>query len=405
MKKIFSIIVIILLIINVIVGSLLLFDIQILKSPKTKVTISLLEINPDEILLQTSIEISNSNPFDLIVNNLGVNTTIKNGSEVLNLHIDGGDIPSQGNRTFSSSDTIAFHGNFSDILLTTVKGTLGINILGFLKKTLPIEITVVTSLGDVLKSITAPVIHLESVIHQIVSDGIIFSGNVTVDNPNTIEMSAENITLVFTTENGTNIGNLVFSGGIIPAKGSSHFNVAGKVGFQVLNPEVLSIKLEGTIGVRAAGVTKKIPFSVDATILIPSLSDLLADKNPINLSLIGNLKLTVKGLRADVELKIYNPYVLAVTAQDLVCSLSRVDKNVSHMLGTTNMTSCLTEAGKTSCLDGQIIVPFTTLFFSGGRRLIPDYYQLTLQGNFSFVGIHHSLPLSLNAYLDPHLFR
>ena len=405
MKKLLIIIVVVLFLIEIVVGSFLFYNIQIIQTPKIKATLTVVKITPDETLIQTHLNITNSNPFDLVISNLVVNSTTQNGDNVLHVHLDGGVIPSNQKKVFTSNDTISFHGNLSDVLSSSIQAVIGFRILGFLEKTIPLDITVDVVVGDILNSFAAPQVHIESMVHEISTDGISFQGTVAVDNPNTFDISVENLSLLFENKTGTRIGSLTMMGGVISGIHTSVFPVSGKVGFEVLNPEELSIKIQGDAGIRVSGLKKIIPFFADISLSIPQLSDLLTSKNPINISLIGNLKLTMRGLRADIEFNIYNPYVIAIAAQDLVCLLSKVDRNKTVVIGETALTSCVTSTSSTSCLDGQIIVPYFKLLFTKGQHLIPQYYKLTLQGNFSFQGINQSLPLSINAFLDVHFLR
>ena len=404
MKKLIIILVVALFIGEIIIGSLLLFDVQLIKTPKTTINIDLVEITPEQVLVRTTLNFTNPNPFTLLIQNLHINTITENGEKIIDEEIASGNIPANGNKLFTSEMTIAFQDDIPNQLYSTFSGTIGIQILGIIQKTLPLEVTIVTNVTEALQNLVIPVVHLQAKINTITENGVNFTGTVDVDNPNPFELTVENISLIITTDTGTQVGTFSVRNGLVPAKGVKQFTASGDLLFIVLNAKTVNITLQGTASAHVAGAKKTLPIHAEALITVPWLSDLLVSENPIELSLKGELKLTLRGLRANVSLNIYNPYVIELVAYDLECSLYRVDHDVETLLGNTKLQNCTVQADDANCLSGIIQVPYRTLLFSG-RRIFPDWFELRLQGNFSFEGIDQSLPLSIRAYLDVHLLR
>jgi hypothetical protein len=157
-KTIVAIILTVLLIINIVVAAFLFVDIQVLSFPQTTIRVDIIEINSDEIILQHDLQLYNPNSFEMILKDFQIVATTTTGEEVTNLTIDGGSIPGQAHRNFTGSGRVTMKGNLSDVLRSTITGIVGLNIFGIIKKTIPLKLTVLTSLKEALKKISIPTI-------------------------------------------------------------------------------------------------------------------------------------------------------------------------------------------------------------------------------------------------------
>ena len=106
-----------------------------------------------------------------------------------------------------------------------------------------------------------------------------------------------------------------------------------------------------------------------------------------------------------VGLKIYNPSDIPLVAENLVCSISRLDGEKTYVLGSENMELCNISPHKTICIKTQILIPYMKYLFSGSNKLLPEWLILNIEGDFSIAGTRQSFPLSISAYVDPHFFR
>jgi hypothetical protein len=120
--------------------------------------------------------------------------------------------------------------------------------------------------------------------------------------------------------------------------------------------------------------------------------------------LSGSFKLRARGVLCTIEFAIYNPSKIPLDARNLMCSIFRLDKNETHLLGQQNMNPCTIEPKNKVCLSTQILIPYSKFLFSGTRRILPDWFILTIEGNFSISGVNRSLPISITGNLSPHLF-
>ena len=159
MRKI-KILLIILIIINIIFASIFIIDIQLFKTPDVLIELNILDVNSDEIVLGSNIKIVNPNSFELIVTDLKVESKTKDGEKIGDILIPGGKIPSNGEKNFNSTNTIMFKSNNFDFIENTVYAKVGVNILGFINKIIPLKINVIVSLNEFLKELSQPDVNI-----------------------------------------------------------------------------------------------------------------------------------------------------------------------------------------------------------------------------------------------------
>ena len=100
-------------IIYIIFGGLLFLNVQLMEAPEILVEIEVTEINSEEAILQTVVNINNPNGFNMVTKNLKVVTTTPDGYEVANVLIKGGKINSNSKKTFTEDIKIAFDGRYA----------------------------------------------------------------------------------------------------------------------------------------------------------------------------------------------------------------------------------------------------------------------------------------------------
>jgi LEA14-like dessication related protein len=403
-KIVFTLLVFILLIINIIVSALLFLDIQIIEMPETTIEIDLIEIDAKELLLQTSIEIYNSNRFEIIVDNFEVVTKTINGDEIARINIDGGSISSNSKKIFESSDAIEFKGQGYSTLASKVTGTVGVNFLGFIKKTLPIAVNIITSLGDVIEDISAPITHISINFGELTQEGIDFTGLIDIYNPNPIEMYIEDFTVEIETETGEIVGNLNVTGGTIPVKSSFILNGYGRIFIEALNAQTLLVNMSSIAGVKIAGINKSIPFSIDTRINIPRLDDILSLDAPTDAIIKSDMKATLRGFTADMTLEVSNPNRIGLIARDVIFSIYRADGDEKELVGRSIIEEAEVGAEDTTEIPTQILLPYSKLFYSRGKGFLPDALLVLIRANITVPGVDTHIWIGVSGYQDMHPF-
>lgn len=403
-KIVFTLLVFILLIINIVVSALLFLDIQIIEMPETTIEIDLIEIDAKEIILQTSIEIYNPNRFEIIVDNFEVVTNTINGDEIARINIDGGSISSNSKKIFESSDAIAFKGQGYSTLTSKVVGTVGVNFLGFIKKTLPIAVNIITSVGDVIEDISAPITHISVDFGELTQEGIDFTGLFDIYNPNSIEMYIEDFTVEIETETGEIVGKLNVTGGTIPAKSSFILNGFGRIFIEALNAQSLIVNLSSVAGVKIAGINKSIPFSIDTHINIPGLDDILSMDAPTDAIIKSDMKATFRGFISYMTLEVNNPNKIGLIARDVTFSIYRADGDEKKLVGRSIIEEEEVGAENSTEIKTQILLPYSKLFLSLGKRFLPDALFVLIRANITIPGVDSHIWVGVSGYQDMHPF-
>jgi LEA14-like dessication related protein len=404
LKKL-KIILIILVLINLIVASFLIINIQIFESPEIIMNVNILDVNSEELILETKIEIINPNSFELIVSDLKVTSKTEEGLEIGNIKINGGNIYSYTNKTFKSTDKLSFKSDEFKVLKNTVNAVIGIKFLGFIQKTIPLKVTVISSLETIFESLKLPIIKINSSFDELSEKGMNFSTSVNIYNPTTFELKIDNLTLDILTDKKVDAGQIKLDRSFIEPNSSKIFISKGTIFYDALDAETLLMKLSGSAGAKIAGINKSVLFSTDASFDIPNIKDFIFYNETIDFGLPIQLKLTLKGISGTIGFRIYNPSNIPLVADNLVCSIHRLDGEKKTLLGQENMDSCQISPKNKICIQTEINVPYYKFFFSGSSRLLPDWIVLRIEGDFSIAGTHQAFPISLEGFVDPRILK
>jgi len=308
-KKIVKLLFLIISFIYIIIGILLFINIQVMEAPEVIINIEVSEINPEEAILQTIIEIDNPNNFEIVVKNIEIETTTSERYKVAHVLIEGGNIPSNEKKSFTKDVIIKFEGHSPELLTSKITGDVGMNIL-FIQKTIPLNIGIVTSIEKLINEFAAPSISVTVEFDEATAEGINLSAIINAYNPNSFEIYIEDFSGEIVTETGNIVGNLNVIGGMLPAKNSMEINGTGRILYEALNAEKLSFNIDGVAGAKIAGFEKNLSFNIETRLIIPDLEELILSKdNPTFLRIKEKSKLTLKGLVVDIFLEMNNIYL------------------------------------------------------------------------------------------------
>lgn len=403
-KIVVILLVFILLIINIIVSGLLFFDIRLIEMPETTIDIDLIEIGTREIILQTSIEIYNPNSFEILVDNFEVITNTMKGDEIARINVEGGSISSKSKKIFESTDNIELKGQGFSTLTSKITGIVGVNFFGLIKKTLPISINIITSVGDVIEDVSAPIIHISGDFGEITQNGVDFTGTINVYNPNSFEMYIEDFAVEIETETGIIVGVLNVTGGTIPAKTSFILNGIGRILIEALNAKTLTINMSTVAGVKIAGINKSIPFLIDAHINIPRLDDILNLDAPTDAIIESDMKATLRGFTSNMTLEVNNPNKIGLIARDVIFSIYRVDGEETKLVGRSIIEEAIVGAEDKTEIQTEILLPYLKLFYSRGKGFLPDALLVLIRANITVPGIDTHIWIGVSGYQDMHPF-
>ncbi len=400
MKKIIVIILVAATILNIVAGAFLFLDIQEMDIPETTLALEIITITTDEAVLQTTLSINNHNSFPVILQNITMVTTDENGGTINHLTIPGGETKAHENRSFTTTASIRFNGSLPTHLTSRLTGTFGTIFFGIIKKTFPLKFTIETSLNNILEQFTLPHIHLAANFSDITQEGINFTGVIEITNPNTIDISVENLSADITTETGIPVGTVTIQGETIPAKTTKQLTGSGWILLKALNAVSLRMMMTGDIIISIAGIRKPMNISLEADIIPPSLGQLLSDL-PTEASLTGVYTYTLKdGLRDEVTFTIKNPNKLTLLANDIIVQIYRVDGTKTRMISNGTLPDGLITPQSTTVLQGDMFIPLTQLWPRRGERFIPDQLQVILRSNVTIPGFNQTIWIGVIGYQD-----
>jgi len=405
-RKTITVLTIILLLVNIIVAIFIFADIQIIKAPKTEVYIDIVEVNSDEIILNAKLKMYNSNSFQIGVKNFLVTSMNYENEKLGELKIPGGTIPSYETSVFSGREKIVLKESENlTILKNKIAGKISVTFLGFITKTIPLEVIIITSVEKIFENLEIPDINVEAHLTDLSEKGIEFSAKVNVYNPTSLIYNVNNLFLYFTTNQGVNVGNISVEGGLVKPKSNSTFISTGLVLYQALDAEVLILNLRGIAGAEVGGISKNISFSTDTSLTIPNLKDFVFGEEQIDFRIPVQFKLTLKGILSNVGFSIYNPSNISLMGDNLICKIYRMDNEKMTLLSQEAMEICNINPKERICVKTQMIIPYSKYLFSGSLKFIPDWIILRIEGDFHIAGTKQAFPIALNAYVDPNVIK
>ena len=405
-KKIGTLVIFIVLIIEIVMGIFLFFIIQTVKAPDVGVTLQIINITSDSIILNAQLDVSNPNRFDVDLKNIDVSISNFSGSGILFLQGKGGSISAGKNRTFFAQKTTGFSGTLGDSFTVNVKGMVGVVFLGLIEKQIPVSVHITVTNMEVIDVISIPKVNMDFKLDKLTKTGILFSGAIDFSNADTFDFYIQNISISILTEDGKNLLTLNnIPDGIISAQGSLSLPVTSEIQLEVFNSQKIFVQLVGDAGFHLLGLHKTFPIFAKIAFSIPTIQEFLNSTASIGISVYSDFKLTARGLLINLTYVVVNPFIIDITAYDIICTIYRIDNGVIYELGSTPLEACLISGNETNCQPGEILIPYWKLFLTGAHQILPDWFQLNLNMNFSVIGVNQFIPATFNAYLDVHLLR
>jgi len=399
-RKIIAIILALFFVINIVAAALIFVDIQVLTFPQTTIRVNVIEINSDEIIIQHDLQLYNPNSFEMIIKDFQIVATTTTGDEVTNLTIDGGSIPGQSHRNFTGSDRITMKGNLSGMLSSKITGIVGFNLLGIIKKTIPLELTVLTSLKEALKKISIPTITIRAEFGTITRTAINLTTEIDVSNPNPFGMFIKNFILNITTETGKNVGHFIISGSQIPPENSVTLHGYGTVIIQALNAKKLLINLHAEAGANVAGINKSLPISSDIELAIPDLNQFIPADKPLELELKPDLQRVRGGLKSNMTLEVINPTNIPLVASEIFVIYYGYKNNKKYFVAEGSLGSGELIPEATTFFHGEAVLLYSKLINFTGRGFMPDMIFAQIRAKISLSGVNLSISVALGSYID-----
>jgi LEA14-like dessication related protein len=394
-------IVIILIIFNLLFGGILIGIIASIKAPDISAQIDILELNQDEIILQVKIEIDNPNFFSLSVENFNIICMNQSNNIYGNLNITGGQIEGSSKANFIENGSFNFNNYDFGPLINKISGNIGFNFFGIINKAVPIKITLITDLQKILTNINTPEITINATISEVTEDGISFIGSINIFNPNKFKIIIQDMSLYLESDTGDNVGNINISSEEINPNSYKNFSINGDLLYKTLNYDKVLIELKAKAGARIAGFQKSINISSKTQFEIPDIKELLLINDTMDFSISGEFKLRMDGVLTKVGFKIYNPSEIPLHMNNLTCYISSSVENQTTVIVQKDMEECVIPSKNEVCIKTELTIPYLSLISSGGDKLFPEWFVITIKGNFFIEGTNQYIPISFNGYISP----
>jgi len=404
-KKITTIIIVISSLINILAATFIFLDIQVMEAPDTTIRMEIFEINSKEAIIQTTLNIKNPNSFDIIVRDLEIFVTNPQGKHISSLKIDGKNIQPNENITIVEYSTVDYNGSGPDKLIAKVSSVVGMKV-GFIEKTIPLSIKMISDVEDVINNIITPTMTIQTSISNITQKRSNINLEIDVNNPNTFDIKIEEIFVDLKNEKGEKVGNLTIPS--LKLKSNKSNKVFGKcyILLESLNSKNITITIETNVGATLAGYEKKLPLKVTSIINIPNLNELLKTDFPTQAVLRSDYRRTLFGLASAITLESHNPSDIEYYAKDITIEIFRIDKNTRRKVSEGVIESGVLKPKNITILKGEVRIPYRKIFIPPlGGRILPDWLEVRISANITISGLDSYFWVAMVAYQDLHFVR
>lgn len=237
-----------------------------------------------------------------------------------------------------------------------------------------------------IRVLKAPIIHVDIDPVELTTDEIFLKARILIDNPNSFDLSVENIKVTSYTMDDHLIGQFLIVGGIIPANTNKTFTAQDNFGFNGYDFTIIKNTINADIGINVLGIIKKtIPFEAFIDLSLSNITNNIIIPVFQIQAAIDNI--TRDGITYSSTINAYNPNTFEVAVENLSLEL-KTEKNIS--VGTTSLNSGVLKPAETL----KINVNGTLLF----KALDAKNIHANLTGNviINAAGIRKSLPFFMN---------
>jgi len=404
-KKTATILIVISTIINIFAAAFIFLDLQAMQAPDTTVSMEILEINSEEAIIQTRIDISNPNSFEIIVKNLAISLHAPNGDTISILKVGGKNIPANKHKTIIGKSVVNYNGYSPEKLISKVSGVVGMKI-GFIEKTLPISVKVISDLENLISNVASPTMSVKIGFGEITQKNVNLTVEVETYNPNTFNIAIEDIFINLVNDTGVRVGSLTMPKVELAANSTVIVNGSANILIEALNAKVITTNIDANVSATLAGFEKTLPFSIESKIIMPDLETLLPSAFPTDAVVRSDYRASLFGLVGEITLETRNPHNIEFAVKDMEILVYRIDRNTKRKICEGIIEDGIIEAKNITYMTGEVVLPYRKLFIPPpGGKLIPDWLEVTIRANVTIKGLNNYFWVGMIAYQDVHPLR
>jgi len=404
-RTLFALIVLLILIVfNIAVSVFLIFTVNSVSFPTIDMRVNTITLTTDEALISYNLSINNQNDFDLTLQHLALIVSAQ-ATELTRIPLQGGTVPAHHRLTLTDEPVLHLNATPAGPLIVTLAGDIDIAFL-VIHKTLPLTLSVLASIKDLIDQIKMPTVLIEPSFGEITNTSIALNATITITNPNAFALILQNTTLTMNTDTNDSVAILDVPGGTIPANGDAAFHCTGLVRFAALNAKRLTLTLTAAVGATIANATKTIPLITTIAIAIPNLDAFFPHTHPVELRLWVDLHRVHGGIQGEVNLTVINPTSIPLYIRDLRIDYYTTTLTNFTYLASGNLTEHELTPHDTTIFTGTIFFPWSMVLPHGRPLIPPPRLYAALNANITLTGVtEHALWVRLGSFVDLRPFK
>ena len=369
-----------------------------ISTPTVRVKIDAVQLTEDNVSLNITMQLDNQNSYSFVLKDMTIKAKTAQNTIIGILSFPKKTVPAHDSIISQSQGLFGFNDETLDEFESHITGEFGVSFFGF-SLSLPLNITVITNPTPVVEAIVLPTISLDADILSVNETGILLNGSIRVDNQNEFSMSLQNTDIIIDHNETTVYSDIIVNDTIIRPKSKSTIAFSAFIGYEILDIGTISAAITGDVTISISGVSLTRPFTASAQMKIPDLASFLMDDDRIVIALSADFDVSLTGLNMNVGFKLYNPTEIPLTASDLDILVYRVDNETRSVIAQDRLENCPLPGKNETCLKTTFKLPITSFLPIVGDG-IPDWFLLTLLGDFTIADSNQKIPVQINGYLS-----
>ena len=373
-----------------------------ISTPTVRVKIDAVQLTEDNVSLNITMQLDNQNSYSLVLKDMTIKAKTAQNNIIGILSFPKKTVPAHESVIIQTQGLFGFNDETLDEFESHISGEFGVSFFGF-SLSLPLNITVITDPTPVVEAIVLPTISLNADIISVNETGILLNGSIQVDNQNEFSMSLQNTDIIIDHNETTVYSDIIVNDTIIRPKSKSTIAFSAFIGYEILDIGTISAAITGDVTISIAGVSLTRPFTASAQMKIPDLASFLMDNDRIVIALSADFDVSLTGLNMNVGFRLYNPTEIPLTASDLDILVYRVDNENRSIIAQDRLENCPLPGKNETCLKTTFKLPLASFLPIIGDGL-PDWFLLTIMGDFIIADSNQKIPVQLNGYLSGNFF-
>lgn len=391
------------LLISSILSIVIFSSLASISTPNVTVKIDAIQLSENNVSVSITMNLDNQNPYSLTLHDLTVELTSSQNTQIGKFTFSKKTIPSHETITMKTNGSFDFKGEAIEEFKSEISGDFGIELFGFYSFSLPINITVITDPSLALNTILLPTISLDTTINSVNETGVSLNGSIIVDNQNDFSIRLSNPLITIDHNQTTVFTHITLNDTKIKPKSKTVVPFTSFIGYELFNIGKISATIESDINISVAGTFITKPFTASAEVNIPDISSFILNNKRIEVSLSADFDMSLSGLNMNVGFKVYNPTDIPLSASELDIIIYRVDNNSETLIAQDTLRDCPISTQNETCLKTTFKLPLLSFIPLIGDG-IPDWFLLTITGDFTIADSNQKIPIQLNGFLDGNIF-